>query len=91
MIIRKKTGLLAKKIDGKLVIFDIRSGKLYTLNETAAFIWRYVKKPRTLNELIDEMSNEYNISRVTARKDIQTLIQRYKGGLFSVGEGKELI
>jgi flagellar motor switch protein FliG len=44
------------------------------LNETAAFIWEQLKKPRTLRELTEAVSAEYDISTEQAAGDVDDFI-----------------
>lgn len=44
------------------------------LNETAAFIWEQMKEPRSLRELTEAVSAEYEISTEQAAEDVTEFI-----------------
>jgi Coenzyme PQQ synthesis protein D (PqqD) len=71
--------------DSGIVILHIGDGRLYASNGTGARIWRGVEEQLSLEAITDELSDEYQIDRATAREDVvrflaelrrHTLIQR---------------
>jgi hypothetical protein len=53
-------------------IADMNS--VYTLNETGAFIWEHIDGKRTVEEIITELMNEYEIDKQNAESDVITFI-----------------
>ena len=43
---------------------------IYTLNETGAFIWDRIAEPKSFEELIDMIVNEYDITTEQAITDL---------------------
>jgi len=71
--------------DSGIVILHIGNGHLYISNGTGARIWRGVEEHLSLEAIADELSDEYQIDRATAREhiscfldqlEVHTLIQR---------------
>jgi coenzyme PQQ synthesis protein D (PqqD) len=71
--------------DSGIVILHIGNGFLYASNATGARIWRGVEEQLSLEAIADELSDEYQIDRATAREhvmcfltklELHTLIQR---------------
>ncbi len=53
-------------------IADMNS--VYTLNETGAFIWDHINGERSVAELIDAVTAEYDINDETAKEDVFSFI-----------------
>jgi len=49
---------------------------VYTLNETGAFIWEQINGKRSVEEIIKEMTGEYDIDNDTATKDVLEFISK---------------
>jgi hypothetical protein len=71
--------------DSGIVILHIGNGRFYASNGTGARIWRGVEERRSLEAITDEISDEYQVARGTAREHVirflaelerHTLIQR---------------
>jgi hypothetical protein len=72
-IVTRKTGneyVLVPVTDN---IADMDS--VYTLNETGAFIWELIDGKKTVEELIDALTGEYEVDRETATTDVFSLIE----------------
>jgi len=48
---------------------------VYTLNETGAFIWEQIDGKRNVEEIINELTNEYDIDKQNAESDVFTFIE----------------
>jgi hypothetical protein len=53
-------------------IADMNS--LYTLNETGAFIWEHINGKNSVEDIINEMTVEYEIDYETASDDVLSFI-----------------
>lgn len=84
MKIRRINRLIAKKIDGEFIIFDTENGLVYELNPTAETIWKLLSKEKTIEKLINEIVMKFDITHITAKKDILFFINKYQGKLFNL-------
>ena len=48
---------------------------MITLNDTAAFLWRYFMEERTLEEGISAMCAQYDVDEEKARNDVEKFIK----------------
>lgn len=71
-----KKGLISQKLDKKTVIFDGERSVLYTLNETASFIFNKLKLGWHKERIIDELINSYSVERKKAIIDVRELIEK---------------
>ena len=46
-----------------------------TLNETGAFIWEQLGEERSLDELVEAVSQEFDVEPDQARKDIEDFLE----------------
>lgn len=75
-ILKINKGLITQKINDKLVIFDSSKSSLYTLNETAAFIFRKIKNKHNQAEIVTSITEKYKVSYQEAKKDLEGLLKQ---------------
>jgi methyltransferase-like protein len=71
-VVTRKTGneyVLVPVADN---IADMNS--VYTLNETGAFIWEMIDGNRNIDEIINALTEEYDIDRETASLDVISIM-----------------
>ncbi|MBK7710517.1 MAG: PqqD family protein [Bacteroidales bacterium] len=60
-------------------IADMNS--VYTLNETGAFIWEHINGESSVEDIINEMTKEYEVDFATASNDLFSFIEEMKNYL----------
>jgi hypothetical protein len=75
-VVTRKTGDEYILIPVSNDIADMDS--IYTLNETGAFIWEHIDGKRSLDEIIDLLTEEYAIDKETATTDLLSFIDKTK-------------
>jgi len=71
-------GLIIQKIDKETVIFDAEESVLYTLNETAAEIFKMIKKGLKEDEIAEKMVKKYKVKKEKVEKDVKELVEELK-------------
>jgi hypothetical protein len=71
-------GIVIQKNEGEISIFDPDNSYLFTMNETAAFIFERIKKGMSGNEICKQLTTIYDITSAVAEKDVNTLIEKLK-------------
>lgn len=71
-IVTKKTGSEYVLVPVANNIANMNS--VYTLNETGAFIWELINGKRNIEEIIERVTEEYNIDHDTAAEDVFSFI-----------------
>lgn len=71
----KDNQAVTRSIAGETIIVPIRSGvgdlnSIYTLNEVGTSIWQLIDGERSVDELIERISSEYEVSKEEASKDV---------------------
>ena len=67
-------GLIIQKLDKETVIFDAEESVLYTLNETAAEIFKMIKKGLKEEEIVEKMVKKYNVRKERVEKDVREIV-----------------
>jgi hypothetical protein len=68
-------GLIIQKLDKETVIFDAEESVLYTLNETAAEIFKMIKKGLKEEEIVEKMVKKYKVKKERVEKDVKELFK----------------
>jgi methyltransferase-like protein len=72
-IVTRKTGNEYVLVPIANNIADMNS--VFTLNETGAFIWEQINGKRSIEELIEAVTGEYDIDAETAKEDVLLFIE----------------
>jgi len=74
-LVELKSRFVAREVDNELILVPLTNNvaqmsELFTLNETAKFIWENATDTMTIPEMEDLMTDTFNIDAATAGKDI---------------------
>ena len=69
-------GFVVQRYPKKLVLFDSETSTMYTLNDTAAFVFKKMKEGLKKEEIAKQLYNRYNISEKKAQNDVESTIQK---------------
>ena len=78
---RTKDNLTLRKIGNKYMIVDtfteeVNMVDVYTMNETAALLWRtFAKRDDTQEEMVTVLCKEYEVTQERATDDVEKLIK----------------
>ena len=73
--------IVAREIEGELIIVPLVSGigdmqdELYTLNETGRAIWHLLDGEKSLKDVIEELSEEFEAPEGEIEKDVAGLME----------------
>jgi hypothetical protein len=63
-------------LGGETAMLDMKEGIYYGLNEMGTTIWDIIQKPVTLQEIIENILDEYDIDEETCYDDLVELIEQ---------------
>jgi hypothetical protein len=78
---RSSEDIVARSIEGELIIVPLVSGigdledELYTLNETGKAIWDRLDGKKTLKDVLEELSAEFEAPAGEIEKDLIGLVE----------------
>ena len=76
-----KQGYVLRELCGEFIVCPegldvLKGGRMFALNEPAAFLWRKVGDSEfTPDTLLEMLLEEYDVTERTAREDIQDLLE----------------
>jgi len=82
----KSSDVVERKVRDNLILVPLKTGSarldaLYTLNDTAGFIWHHIDRDIEEGELGARMAAEYQVDLATAQDDVRRIMD----GLVAVG------
>jgi len=75
----RRPDLHAVEMDGELVMMGQEQGEYFGLREVAASIWQHLAEPRTVEELCDLVSSEYDVTPEACRGDVAAFLGELVG------------
>lgn len=64
------------EIGDELALLEPKTGQYFTLNQTGSVVWQFLREPRTLSEIVDEVANKFDVSAAECEGDIEVLVAR---------------
>lgn len=64
--------LVAAEVDGETVMISIEKGEYYGLNAVGSRIWELLEAPSTINDLCDQLLEEFDIDVEQCRAEVLT-------------------
>lgn len=63
-------------LGGETAMLDMKEGVYYGLNEMGTIIWEFIQEPVTLQEIVDNILEEYEVDEETCFADLVELIEQ---------------
>ena len=70
--------IISREIDKECYLIDPKRRILHTFNETGNFIFKLISKKHTSDEIINKISEEFQIDKKEAEKDLNDFISKLK-------------
>ncbi|NBC02157.1 MAG: PqqD family peptide modification chaperone [Bacteroidetes bacterium] len=86
-IIVRTNKALVSSIEDELVMFDVNAGQYYGLNNVATAVWNHLETKKTVDELCQSLTGEFDISMDDCRNELlEFLPELEEKGLIEVVE-----
>lgn len=69
----KESEIAAKVIDGEAILINLSNGTYYSMDKVGGFIWELIKRNYSLSEIVETITEHYDVSAETAKTDVETL------------------
>lgn len=66
--------IIGSPIDDEMVMMDVDKGSYFGLNSMGSEIWNSIEEPKTIQELVDELIKEYEISEDECKTEVTKFI-----------------
>ena len=81
-----KTKFVAREVGNEMILVPLtgnvaQMSELFTLNETARFIWQNITENSTIADIEYLMTNEFDIDTETAKEDIEKFMKQLESML----------
>jgi hypothetical protein len=78
-VLRRDPAAVTRTFDGETVIVPVRRNvadlvSIYTLNETGTFLWNRCDGQTTIEQLVEALSDTFEVSRTKAWQDVKELL-----------------
>lgn len=68
----------ATEVDSQVVILEYQTGTYFTLNQVGTRIWHLLEQGKALQEILNELLKEYDVSEQRLHQDLLNLIKKLK-------------
>jgi len=87
-----KSKFVAREVGNELILVPLtgnvaQMSELFTMNETAKFIWENITENTNIEDIETSMTDTFDIDAETSRKDIENFLLRMEN-LFAKSEKK---
>ena len=78
-VYQKNQNFVFRQIDDETLLVPIKDnvgdlGSIYNLNQVAAFVWQHMDGKKTLNDIKDLMTGEFEVSGPDAEQDLTEFV-----------------
>ncbi|NOZ47605.1 MAG: PqqD family protein [Chlorobi bacterium] len=79
----KHPEVVSRKVDDEFILVPLNDDiadmdSIYTMNEVGAFIWEQINGDNTVKEIIETVTNEFDVKPEIAQKDVLTFFDDIK-------------
>ena len=75
MLVQRNKNIVAKLLPDEVMMIDANNNNLFTLNKTGRIIWKYLWKPRTMNEIRTYMKSKFSCEKEIT-KDVEVFVKK---------------
>ncbi len=74
MKVKAHKDVIVYEEDGEIILVNMIKNKFYTLDNFSSYIWTKFSEFNDIAKLIDFISGEYKVDKITVKKDIRDFI-----------------
>ncbi len=75
---KKKDIVFSLLPDGEGVLLNLKTKKFYTLNSTAAEIWKHYEMGKDIDEIASALHSDYDVELDEARTSVSNFLEELK-------------
>ena len=72
---KPRENVIAKMVGTEMVLLDYDRGIYYGLNPVGARVWQLLRDGSTLEEIIAQLTDEYDVAPATLEADVAALLR----------------
>jgi hypothetical protein len=74
-ILTQEAGLSATEIDGRVIVLSLEAASYFDLNKVASEIWGMLSAPRSVEEILQELSKHHDIDAGVMSRDVMAFLR----------------
>lgn len=63
-------GVIAREVEGEVLLLSLEQGQLHKLNVSASFVWRGCNGTQTVADIARQLADAYRLPRLQAEQDV---------------------
>jgi hypothetical protein len=63
---------------GEGILVDLNTKKYFQLNETAMIVWRGLEQGKTLGQIADDITGQYEIALENATRSVERIVDNFR-------------
>ena len=68
--------VISRHMMDEVVLVNLKSETIYTLNATGAKFWELMKEGKRIDQIVDEIQNEYNIIEEDLQIELEFIVSQ---------------
>ena len=74
----RASDISARRIGDETIVLSLPASRYFTIGGVGTRVFELLTEDRTLEELVDAISGEYEVDTETARRDIEAFLDRLR-------------
>ncbi|MEH7380072.1 lasso peptide biosynthesis PqqD family chaperone [Bacillus sp. JJ1533] len=74
-IISQSEGNIVSNMGEEKVMLSVQNGKYYNLGEIGGEIWDLIESPKSVNEVISSLVNEYDVIQTECEEEVLSFLE----------------
>ncbi len=75
-VLQATPGLRCAALPGEMILLDERRGVYVGLSDVGLRIWSLIRKPRSIGEVVDRLTQEFDVERERCKRDVLEFVAR---------------
>lgn len=75
-VVQQTENSVSCEIDEQTVLLNVDAGKYHGFNEVASRIWQLIESPMKINQICDQLINEFEISKEQCEVEVVAFIKQ---------------
>jgi hypothetical protein len=71
---RRGADVAARRLEDEVVLVNLRTNHIYSLNATGSRVWELLDQPRSRDEVVDALVEEFEVDRGTLERETDELL-----------------
>jgi hypothetical protein len=72
---RRRSEVISREVDGRVVALDLGSSRYYSVNATGALLWRLLESDVSRSEMAAALIDRFGIDLSTADADVDAFLE----------------